>query len=251
MHVLAARRASGLVAAFLVLSILASACGSDDPSGAQAAAGSKAVTFPAADGVELAGRVFGEGPRGVVLAHMRPADQRSWFDFADRLAGAGYQVLTFDFRGYCPGGEGGCSQGETDVANIWQDVVGAAAYLRSRGAQRVALVGASMGGTACLVAAGQPGVEPSAVITLSSPTEFEGLSITPELLSRVTAAKLFIAGVGDASAAASAQTLYEQAPPPKDIQIVPADDHGTDLLNGSRGEAVKRLIEIALESNGV
>jgi uncharacterized protein len=251
MHPPAARRASGLVAAFLVLSILASACGSDDPSGVRPAAGSKAVTFPAGDGVELAGRVFGEGPRGVVLAHMRPADQRSWFDFADRLAGEGYHVLTFDFRGYCPGGEGGCSKGETDVASIWQDVVGAATYLRSRGARRVALVGASMGGTASLVAAAQPGADVAAVITLSEPTEFEGLSVTPDLLSTVTAGKLFIAGVGDATAAASAQTLYEQSPPPKDIQIVPADDHGTDLLDGSRGEAVKRLIEVALETNGV
>ena len=33
--------------------------------------------------------------------------------------------------------------------------------------------------------------------------------------------------------------------------IVPADEHGTDLLTGSRGEEVKRLIEVALETSGV
>jgi len=253
MHVAPRSRAVGLAAAFLVLAILSTGCVSSDPSGdgVEPAAGSEAVTFESADGVRLAGRVFGEGPSGVVLEHMRPADQRSWFDFADRLAGEGYQALAVDLYGYCPGGDGGCSQGEKDIAAIWQDVAGAAAYLRSRGAERIGLVGASMGGTASLIAASKPGVDPRAVITLSAPTDFEGLTITPELLSTITAGKLFIAGVGDASAAESAQTLYDPSPPPKRVEIVPADDHGTDLLEGNRGEDVKRMIEVALETNGV
>ena len=102
------------------------------------------------------------------------------------------------------------------VADLWKDVVGAIRYLRSEEAVgRVALVGASMGGTASLVAAAQPGTDVSAVVTLSAPTEIEGLSVDGTLLSSITAGKLFIAGVGDAPAAAAAQTLYEQAPPPK------------------------------------
>ena len=40
--------------------------------------------------------------------------------------------------------------------------------------------------------------------------------------------------------------LDEIAPPPKRLEIVPADDHGTDLLTGSRGEAVQRIIETYL-----
>ena len=88
-------------------------------------------------------------------SRMRPDDQRSWFAFANRLADEGYLVLTYDFRGYCPGGEGGCSQGDLQVSAIWQDVLGAMDFVRSEGATSVALVGASMGGTASLVAAGQ------------------------------------------------------------------------------------------------
>jgi hypothetical protein len=45
--------------------------------------------------------------------------------------------------------------------------------------------------------------------------------------------------------------LYEQAPPPKRVEIVPADDHGTDLLSGAQAEVVRRLIEVALETNRV
>lgn len=220
------------------------ACG--EPAAADLS-GSKAVSFESRDGVPLEGRLFGDGSTGVVLSHMRPADQRSWFAFANRLADEGYLVLTYDFRGYCPGGQGGCSQGDLQVSAIWQDVLGAMDFIRSQGATTVALVGASMGGTASLVAAGQEVSDVAAVITLSAPTSIEGLDADAALLQRVDANKLFIAGVGDAAAAASAEQLYEIAPPPKGPpEIVPADDHGTDLLTGSRGEAVQRIIETYL-----
>ena len=208
--------------------------------------GSHPVTFESRDGVTLEGRLFGDGSTGVVLSHMQPADQRSWFAFANRLADQGYLVLTYDFRGYCPGGEGGCSQGELQIAAIWQDVLGAVDFIRSQGATTVALVGASMGGTASLVAAGQEGTDVAAVITLSAPVSIEGLNADAALLQRVAANKLFIAGLGDAPAAASAQELDEIAPPPKRVEISPADDHGTDLLTGSHGEEIQRLIETYL-----
>ena len=38
--------------------------------------------------IQLDARVFGDGPRGVILVHMRPADQQSWFPFATTLASA-------------------------------------------------------------------------------------------------------------------------------------------------------------------
>jgi hypothetical protein len=107
---------------FLAAVALAS-CNQAEAIRAQALEESTAVTFDSTDGVQLAGRLFGpEHPRtGVVLAHMLPTDQSSWFEFADMLAGNGYGVLTFDFRGYCPGGDAGCSQGSKDDSGIWQD----------------------------------------------------------------------------------------------------------------------------------
>jgi hypothetical protein len=83
-------------------------------------------------------------------------------------------------------------------------------------------------------------------VTLSAPTSIEGLNADAALLHRVAANKLFVAGVGDGPAAASAEDLYEIAPPPKRVEILPADDHGTDLLTGPQGEAVQRLIETYL-----
>ncbi|HEV8057249.1 MAG TPA: alpha/beta fold hydrolase, partial [Actinomycetota bacterium] len=219
-------RARPIAILLLVASALV-ACGEPPPPDLSR---SRPVTFESRDGVTLEGRLFGDGSTGVVMSHMQPADQRSWFAFANRLADQGYLVLTYDFRGYCPGGEGGCSQGERDIAAIWQDVLGAEDFVRSQGATKVALVGASMGGTASLVAAGQEGNDVAAVITLSAPESIEGLVVDAPLLQREQANKLFIAGVGDATAAASAEHLSEIAPPPKRVAIIPVDDHGTDLL---------------------
>lgn len=211
-------------------------------------AASTAVTFRSPDGVKLSGRVFGDGKVGVVLAHMFPADQTSWWAFARTLAPKGFTVLTFDFRGYCPGGVAGCSEGKKDVAAMWQDVLGAVDFLEARGLVRVMLVGASMGGTACLVAASQPGVVVVALVALSAPQSFEGLSADQGVLANVTAAKLFVAGNSDPTGAAqAAQAMYQESPQPKRIEIFTSSDHGTDLLTGNQSGRVQTLILNYLE----
>ena len=222
--------------------ILVGACNEPNPA-PSSPEGSVEVTFPSTDGVSLSGRLFGpeEASVGVVLSHMLPADQRSWFDFARTLAGQGYLALTFDFRGYCPGGDGGCSEGERQVAAIWQDVEGAIAFLRTRGVRQVVLIGASMGGTASLVAAAHEGQGVTAVVTLSAPIEIEGLAATRDVLADATAAKLFIAGNDDTVAAEAAEQLYEGSILPKRYELVTTSDHGTDLLTGNQAGAVERL----------
>jgi pimeloyl-ACP methyl ester carboxylesterase len=210
----------------------------------QAIAHSTAVSFGSIDGVQLAGRVFGpEGATaGVVLAHMLPADQSSWFDFADQLGELGYRTLTFDFRGYCPGGVAGCSEGEKDTSAIWQDVAGAVGFLRTQGVRRIGLVGASMGGTASLVYASQSGSEIDAVVTLSAPDAIEGLTAGPDVLQTVDAAKLFLAGNVDGNAASTAQAFYDETLQPKRVAILTTADHGTDILDGGQGEIARNLI---------
>lgn len=233
------RSVRGLVTLLLVAFLPACDGGaeSSDPP-----AGSTSVSFPSSDGVELEGRLAGAGTVGVVLSHMYPADQSSWWPFSDVLTDEGYLVLTYNFRGYCPGGEAGCSEGEKDIEEIWRDVLGAVSFVRSRGAEEVMLVGASMGGTASLVAAGREGASVSAVVTLSAPTSFEGLAAGPEALAAVTAAKLFIAGVADGAAVTSAQDLYERSPPPKRLEVLTTDDHGTDILSGNQAGPAQTLI---------
>jgi dienelactone hydrolase len=217
-----------------VVALLLSACGGAAPESSTAA--SREITFESTDGVVLAGRLFGpaESSAGVVLAHMFPSDQSAWYFFADRLGQRGYRVLTFNFRGYCPGGDAGCSEGEKNPAAIWQDVEGAVEALRSEEATRIGLVGASMGGTASLVVASREGKGVDVLITLSAPPAFEGLDAGAEVLAQVTAAKLFIAGHEDLGAVQAVDTFYAQSLQPKRPLILTTGDHGTDILTGNQ-----------------
>ena len=174
---------------------------------------------------------------------MLPADQTSWYLEAAHLASQGYRVLTFDLRGYCPGGAGGCSGGDKDPAAAPTDVTAAITFLRAQGPTRVALIGASVGGTASLVAAASDGSVP-VVITLSAPLALGSLAVTPSELGALDAAKLFIAGLGDPTGAAqAAQTLYDLSPQPKRLEVVTTDAHGTDLFTSSQGTNVTLLID--------
>ena len=226
--------------------LVLSSCAGPSSVDAQTLAASTPITFTTPDGVDLAGRLFGpaDASAGVVLAHMLPADQSSWYPFAQRLAAQGYRVLTFDFRGYCPGGEAGCSKGAKQVDAADVDLQAAVDRLRAEGVDRVGIAGASMGGTAALIVAAADPAGVPALVTLSAPQSIEGLTADPATLAQIAGAKLYIAGLGDPSGAvASADALAAQSPQPVREEIVTSDAHGTDLLTSQQGEHVQQLIE--------
>ena len=115
---------------------------------------------------------------------------------------------------------------------------GAVEALRSEGTTWLALVGASMGGTASLIVASRMGKDIDAVITLSAPPSFQGLGVGPEDLAEVTAAKLFIAGNEDTAAAEAVNAFYGQTLQPKRPVILTTGDHGTDILTGNQAGLV-------------
>jgi pimeloyl-ACP methyl ester carboxylesterase len=213
--------------------------GSD--STASGAGASETVSFTTEDGVTLSGHLFGSGTSGVVLAHMYPADQTSWYPTAERLAEEGYLVLTFDFRGY------GDSEGTKQIELINKDVAAAIAELARAGATSVGLIGASMGGTASLIAASQtPAPIPIAgVATLSAPVEFRGLS-AEQAVPKLTVPLLFIAAEDD-SGADGARQLQELAGGEAELELFPGDEHGTELLEGPYAEDVLALLSGFLE----
>ena len=195
--------------------------------------------------MQLAGRLFGpdDATAGVVLAHMLPADQTSWFDFADRLGELGYRVLTFDFRGYCPGGDAGCSEGQKDATAIWQDVAAPWAFLRIAGrppdrrwwARAWAAPPRSS-------SASQSGTAIEAVVTLSAPDVHRRARRRPRRAagrrrrrscsSRATATR---------RGRASAQTFYDESRPAQ----AGRDPHrrpttGPTSSTGNQGEIARR-----------
>ena len=229
-----------LVLAFLVLGF-AGCGGKSHATNTTEPPDARTVIFPSADGVTLSGRVFGSGTRGVVLAHMYPTDQSSWYATAAELAGDGFLVLTFDFRGY------GTSTGTKQIDRIDEDLHAAVVEIRMLGAEKVGLVGASMGGTAAVIVAATDPVD--AVVTLSAPVEFQGLSAR-EVVTRVRPPKLFMAAEGD-EGAQGARDMYRAAPEPREMELFPGTAHGTELLSGPGSEQVRaRLFSFLLQHLG-
>jgi pimeloyl-ACP methyl ester carboxylesterase len=193
----------------------------------------KEVRLETADGLSLRGNLFGQGDTAVILAHMFPADQKSWSEFAKELVDEGdYTVLTFNFRGY------GLSEGTKDIAKIDQDMQAALEFMESK-ADQVFLIGASMGGTAALKVASQMRV--AGVATLSAPNEFRGLSATAGLDS-IEGAKLFIAARQDGDAPATVRFFYNSVGEPREMELVEGGAHGTDLLVDPP-DIVRRLLK--------
>lgn len=190
-----------------------------------------AVRFKTSDGRTLTGRLFGNGRVGVTLAHMYPADATSWYPAARRIAKAGYMALAFNFRGF----DG--SPGSKQISQAPSDVEAATRDLQRRGAQDLVFIGASMGGTASLIAAQTQ--EPLAVVTISAPTRFMGLDATLAATS-VQRPVLLMSSRDDQEAFRSLAEL-ERALPNPDTKIYDGDAHGTALLD-ARPEAVDVII---------
>ena len=91
------------------------------------------------DGVRLHVHVEGEGP-DVVLIHGWPLSHRMWHAQQATLVRAGFRVIAYDRRGF---GESDKPDGGYDYDTLSDDL---AAVLAALDADRVALVGFSMGG---------------------------------------------------------------------------------------------------------
>jgi pimeloyl-ACP methyl ester carboxylesterase len=224
------RLARCLLAAVMAASVACGGASSDAPDDAPAVQ-ERDVRFETADEITLTGRLFGSGKVGVTLAHMFPSDATSWYPAARRLAGAGYMALAFNFRGYST------SQGDKEVANAPRDIEAAMGFLRDTNARDVVFVGASMGGTASIIAA--EGLDPLAVVSISAPLRFMGLD-APAVAGRVQRPVLLFAARGDGEAFTAVEEL-ERALPNPEAKLYEGDAHGTNLL-ADRPEAIDEIL---------
>jgi alpha/beta superfamily hydrolase len=193
------------------------------------------VTFMTEDDVELNGNIFGSGNKWVILSHMYPTDQTSWFDFAEMLKENGYIILTYDYRGY------GKSGGSQDVSKLVIDLTAALTFIKQYDPELIYLMGGSMGGTASLVVAAEERID--GVISFSSPAEFEGIS-SISVIGDIVAPKLFIASQGDEGATQSATEMFEKSMEPKSLEILDGNSHGTFIFEEEpeNAEKVKEIV---------
>ncbi|MFQ5948884.1 MAG: alpha/beta hydrolase [Acidimicrobiia bacterium] len=229
-----ARRTIGPFIAALLM--VASACG-DDGAGTEATGPAEPgvpVTFTTEDGLNLKGTLFGAGTDAVVLGHMRPAEMDSWFEFAELLAAEGYMALAYNNRGY------GDSEGDKGSFQVATDAKAAIDFARSRGAERVFYLGASMNGAAAMVVGADEDL--AGVATLSGVVEFFGADAEAAAPS-VEEPKLFIAAEDDGGAPEAARLFFDLSPGQKRLEIFPGSAHGTALFRDHREELTALLLE--------
>jgi pimeloyl-ACP methyl ester carboxylesterase len=204
---------------------------------ARGAAAQKIISFPTEDGGRVYADIYGEGDRGIVLAHGGRFNKESWDKQARMLESAGFRVLALDFRGY------GKSRGPGDSAPmsapLHLDVLAGVRYLRKTGAKSVSVVGGSMGGGAAGDAsiASQPG-EIDRVVFLSAypngPAE------------KLKCASLFIVARDDANEDGPRlpriREQYEKAPQPKTLIILNGSAHAQFLFQTDLAERIMREI---------
>lgn len=197
----------------------------------------KVIRFRAPDRIRLAGAVLGSGRVGVVLGHQTNQDYCGVLPFARILAARGYRALVFSFRNYG-------SSGRETIPNKHhdRDFAGAVAELRRRGARKVFLIGASLGGTAALVAATRISPPAAGVVDLSGPAEWTDLHAL-DAVRKLTLPSLFVVSRFDVSFLADTRAMYRAAAS-KDKRLVvrPGGEHGTDLVDGPRGAPVRALV---------
>ncbi|MFN2470588.1 MAG: alpha/beta hydrolase [Gaiellaceae bacterium] len=199
------------------------------------------VRFEASDRTRLIGVLFGAGPKGVVLAHQggggAPGNLCAWVPYARILAGRGYRVLVFDHRGR---GSSGSARTVPALQRVDLDVVAAVSVLRKRGVRSVVLGGASLGGTAVLVAGTRIRPFVQGVVSFSAPQQFVRVDAAREV-PKLTVPVLYVAATGDEPFADEARALYEAtASSDRQLAIFEGTAHGAPML---RDPGVRSLVD--------
>ncbi|MEU0830690.1 hypothetical protein [Streptomyces sp. NPDC005969] len=188
------------------------------------------ITFTSADSTETGGYMPGGASgagtgAGIVLVHQSDGTACQWKDKADELHRAGYRVLAVNSAGQ-------------EVSEI----VGAAGYLRGKGAKKLLLMGASKGGTAVLTAAPELQPQPDAVVSLSAPTLYSGMNALGAV-PKLTVPVLYMAAEYDEYFGDDAKALNRastKSAEHKLIYVKGAGEHGVALLNSQENWAAVR-----------
>lgn len=206
------------------------------------------VTFDTADGATISGELYGSGKTAVIFSMMGNC-KPGWREFAQITAAQGFLTLTYPWRG--------CRASSVDEALIQEfleDTRAAIMFIREQGAEKIILVGASLGGVASAKLALES--QASGIVILASPPSISQWNFEIQSADLNTdIPKLFITAENDKTVPASAtRELYDLAAEPKEWQTYPGSAHGTDLFEGESGIDLQQRIldfiqKIATEGN--
>jgi uncharacterized protein len=198
------------------------------------------VEFDGPQGARLHGwwlPAQGRAPLGTVLhLHGNAANISNHLPMVSWLPAAGFNVLTFDYRGY------GRSAGRPSLDGVVADTRAALAYLRNRAdvdAKRLAVIGQSLGGATALRAVVEDDAGIRLVVVDSAFSSYRGIALEaanggpPDWL-----AKLLIADLPDTQRdplAAAARLKVAALVIHGDRDTIIGQHHGKALLDAAAG----------------
>jgi pimeloyl-ACP methyl ester carboxylesterase len=201
----------------------------------------RALWATTSDGVRLYMIEAGAGKTTVVLAHGGRSDLCETVGFASKLVAAGHRVLAFDFRG---NGRSGSS--DTHRLAYANDFAAAVAHARRTGAERVFLIGSSMGGAA--IAQNTSTLDVDGRISLSGTRLWRGFGINnPAGLTKIQAPYLYVGARDDWRAPLSeALAIFRKiGARDKRTAIYPGSQHGWQLVEFARFAPRTRALVLA------
>jgi dienelactone hydrolase len=211
--------------------------------------GARGVWLSAVDGYKVAAWFWPTGGKksapAIILLHQRGKDKSSWGGFPAKLVEEGFAVIAIDFRGHGqttdPNGQSIPlnSLRDSDYQAMLNDVGAAHAYLAQQkgvDADRVGLIGASIGANLALLYAAQDR-RIRTVVALSPGLDYKGLKPLAVMGPLDKRPLFLIASKGDKYALDSVQALAggAQKDAPVSVRTFDGSAHGTDIFAAQPG----------------
>lgn len=189
------------------------------------------VAVPAQGGTLSAG-VIGEGKTGVVLLHQTSgAGFCGWATYGQWLAEKGVNVVMLDVCNY---GQSTCD--DALVKNWAAQVRAGVDFARTRGATKVTVVGASLGGVVAMGVGQEAGAD--AIVNLSGPDTWEGVPDAVAAAKATTVPLMVSAADADVTIDTDVLKTALAASPAKDKRYVPMEGQAHGWSGISDGMSV-------------
>jgi len=185
------------------------------------------VEFVASDGIALVGNFYdATNESGLILLHQYGLDKESWDAFARRLQRSGYASLAVDLRGHGESQGNYATFSDRDFIAMLLDAEAAAAFLRSKHKDVVAILGASIGANTAFKYGSQQKI-PN--VLFSPGLEYKGIDINTVTS---TAPTLIVVGKRDTySYDSSVELDTNNLHGNHELVVLDTDKHGTFLLD--------------------